>query len=182
MSWERRSEISNFVLIDSINRGGIFLTHLGKNSTSLEIKMNRVIFGAIILFFASVHQSDAAELLLFGDGDHKTFLGCLNCSEYSSESICNEYGRVGSEYSSLSIFHGYAKFGSEYSSSSPWNEYSSSNSVPIVVDERGRIYGFFTINEYRSDAVDFAETLKDIYKYSNGDLELVRDKLCNFFK
>lgn len=34
-------------------------------------------------------------LLLFGGENHKTFLGCLNCSEYDSESVFNQYGSFG---------------------------------------------------------------------------------------
>ena len=66
----------------------------------------------------------------------------------------------------------------EYSSSSPWNEYSSSDSVPIVVDRQGNFYGYFTINAYRSNAVDFANQLYKIFQMHNGDVEEVRKTLC----
>ena len=36
--------------------------------------------------------ADSTPLLLFGATDHKSFLGCLNCSQYNSGSVCNQYG------------------------------------------------------------------------------------------
>ncbi len=119
-----------------------------------------------------------SELLIFGGSGHDEFLGCLNCSEYSSDSICNGYGTYGNEYSSSGMFNEYAGFGNEYNSSSPWNEYSSSNSVPVVVDREGNFFGYFTINEYRSDRVDFSGELNAIYEAADGDLEVVRKNLC----
>ena len=119
-----------------------------------------------------------SELLIFGGSSHDEFLGCLNCSEYSSDSICNGYGTYGNEYSSSGMFNEYARFGNEYSSSSPWNEYSSSNSVPVVVDREGNFFGYFTINESRSDGVDFSGELNAIYEAADGDLEVVRKNLC----
>ena len=73
-------------------------------------------------------------------------------------------------------------YGNEYSASSPWNEYSSSTSVPVLVDRRGNFFGFFTINEYRSNAVDFAGQLNKIYKMHDGDVEEVRKTLCDWIK
>ena len=118
------------------------------------------------------------ELLIFGGSGHDEFLGCLNCSEYSSDSICNGYGTYGNEYSSSGMFNEYSGFGNEYSSSSPWNEYSSSNAVPVLVDRGGNFYGYFTINRYRSDAADFADDLAGFYEGADGDLEVVRKNLC----
>jgi hypothetical protein len=37
----------------------------------------------------------AAEILIFGGSGHREFLGCLNCSEYSTGSIWNEYSTFG---------------------------------------------------------------------------------------
>ena len=123
----------------------------------------------------------AQELLLFGGRGHDEFLGCLNCSRYDSGSICNEYGK-GSKYDSKSIFNEYGTFGSKYSSSSPWNKYSSGNSVPVLVDRGGSFYGYFTINKYRGDAVNFASDLGALFDDAGGDLEVVRRALCQAFE
>jgi len=48
------------------------------------------------------------------------------------------------------------------------------------VDRSGRFYGYFTINEYRSNAVDFAAELNSIYTRYNGDVEKVRETLCDW--
>ena len=132
-----------------------------------------------LLLLAS--PATAQSLLLYGGTNHEKFLGCLNCSKYDSDSICNEYGK-GSEYYSNSIFNEYGTYGSKYSSASPWNKYSSDDSVPVVVDPDGKFYGYFTINKYRRDAVDFASNLADLFKIVDGDLELVRENLCGIFR
>ena len=116
--------------------------------------------------------SFSQELLLFSD-DNK-FLGCLNCSEYSSESICNKYGTYGSKYNSESIWNQYGTYGSKYNSESPWNEYSSSG--PKIVDKDGNYYGRFSINTY--SGYSNSDNLKKIYEYFDGDLEKIRDSFC----
>lgn len=87
------------------------------------------------------------ELLLFGGAGHKTFLGCLTCSEYANDSVLNEYGQHGSKYRSESIFNEYGSFGSAYSSFSACSEYASD--PPVIVDRSGKYYGRLTINQYR---------------------------------
>ena len=132
----------------------------------------------LIFFIFSAQTALAKDLLLFGGSNHDEFLGCLVCNEYSSESVCNGYGKYGNEYGST-MWNEYASpYGNEYSSSSPWNEYSSSDSVPIVVDRQGNFYGYFTINAYRSNAVHFANQLYEIFQMHNGDVEEVRKTLC----
>jgi hypothetical protein len=90
------------------------------------------------------------KIMLFGGPGHKTYLGCLSCSEYASESVLNQYGRYGSAYQSESIFNRFGSFGSRYSQYSPCNPYASD--PPVIVDENGQYYGRLTVNAYRSDA------------------------------
>ena len=140
--------------------------------------MNKHIFRSAVAFFVVLSSTaNAQELLLFGGTGHDVFLGCFNCNEYSSESICNEFG-AGSAFKSDSIFNEFGQFGSEFSSSSPWNEFSSSNDVPVLVDRQGGFYGYFTINEFRSDAVDFTSNLAEMHDIADGDLEVVQKLLC----
>ena len=110
----------------------------------------------VLLFSFSVF----AEINLYSD---KKFIGCLDCGRYDSDSICNEYGT----------------YGSKYSSSSPWNKYSSSDDVPKAIDGQGNFYGYFTINKYRSNSMNISDDLEDIYESANGDLEVVREILCD---
>lgn len=126
----------------------------------------------MILFCVYSGLIFSQELLLFSDDDK--FLGCLNCSEYSSESICNQYGDYGSEYSSVSIWNEYSNYGSEFGSESPWNEFSSNG--PKIVDRDGNYYGRFSINSI--SGYSNSEKLKEIYELLNGDLKKIRDVFC----
>jgi hypothetical protein len=93
-------------------------------------------------------------LLLFGGEGHRTFLGCLNCSEYASDSVMNKYGQHGSAYATDSIFNRYGTFGSAYSASSPCNPYASD--PPVIVDASGSFYGRLTINAYAPERTRIA--------------------------
>ena len=97
------------------------------------------------------------KLMLFGGPGHKTYLGCLSCSEYDSDSLFNPYGTYGSEYSRDSIFNKYGQFGSRYSNYSACNPYASD--PPVIVDEVGGFFGRLTVNRYHSQAMGDAELL-----------------------
>ena len=136
------------------------------------------ILSILLLFSANIY---AAELLIFGGYNHDVFLGCLTCSEYNSDSICNNYGTYGNKYSDKGMFNEFAVFGNEYSSMSPWNRYSVSDEVPVLVDRDGDFYGYFTINEYKYNAVNFSGEMSSWFYQYDGDLEKVRVRLCNYF-
>lgn len=144
------------------------------------MKINFLMSILLVAYLRGVGVAEA-ELLLFGGSGHDEFLGCVDCNEYSSESICNEYGKFGNDYSSDSIWNEYSAFGNEYVSQSPWNEYSTSKSVPVLVDKQGKFYGYFTINSYRSDSVDFSDELGKLYESLSGDLEDIREAFCDAF-
>jgi len=97
---------------------------------------------------AARSQAQPAKLMIFGGEDHKTYLGCLNCSEYATDSVFNSYGTHGSPYSSESIWNHYGKYGSPYSTFSACNPYASD--PPVIVDQNGTYYGRLTVNEYQS--------------------------------
>jgi len=58
-------------------------------------------------------------LHLYGGENNKQYLGCLNCNNYDSDSIWNEYGTYGSSYNSNSIWNEYGTYGNKYNSYSP---------------------------------------------------------------
>ena len=118
--------------------------------------------------------------LIYGGKDHKQFLGCIGCGNYNSDSICNTHGSYGSKYSQDGLFNKYSTFGSKYSRDSPWNSYSSTRQTPILVDEQGRFYGYFTSNPYQTKSFSYARDLKKWYKESEGDLSLFQEKLCAY--
>jgi hypothetical protein len=132
---------------------------------------------AVWLALSTAVHGQTPALLLFGDNDHKTFLGCLNCSKYDSGSVCNKYGDTGSKYNTDSIWNRYGDFGSKYSDNSPWNKYSSS--APVIVDNSGQFYGRFTANQHATDRtkIPALNQLADIV--ANGtDLDDARNMYC----
>lgn len=137
----------------------------------------RTVFATLFSLFVSA--SVEADILLFSGANDNEFLGCYDCSKYQSGSICNKYGTYGSKYSSSSIWNKYGTYGSKYSSSSPWNKYTSSDDVPVMVDESGNFYGYLTINSYRSDAFRRARKLKQIFEEVGGDIDKLRDVICD---
>lgn len=86
----------------------------------------------LVIFLLIISISYGQTLYLYGGTNHDVFLGCINCDDYSSSSIWNEY----------------SDYGSEYSTYSPWNEYASY--PPVIVDSRGNFYGYLTTNEYHA--------------------------------
>ena len=87
-------------------------------------------------------------LILATDG---TYLGCITCSEFSSDSIFNSYGSYGSPYSATSIHNHYGAYGSPYSALSACNPYGVT--PPAVVDESGCFVTRLSLNPYVPDSV-----------------------------
>ena len=97
------------------------------------------------------------KLMVFGGEGHKTYLGCLNCGEYASDSIANQYGSYGSRYSITSMANSYGEFGSKYSTYSACNPYAAD--PPVIVDANGDFYGRLTSNAYNYQRVRDEEVL-----------------------
>ena len=114
--------------------------------------MKRILFFIVCCIF-SMHCIFSQTLYIYGGEDHDVFLGKLNASKYDSKSIWNEYGTYGSEYNANSIWNEYGTYGSAYSSYSPFNSYASY--PPVIVDEEGNFYGYFTVNKYKSKRANF---------------------------
>jgi len=93
--------------------------------------------------------------MVFGGPGHKTYLGCLSCSSYSSESLFNSYGNYGSPYSATSILNAYSEYGSSYGAYSACNPYASD--PPVIVNSGGKYYGRLTVSSSRSDGPPTAE-------------------------
>lgn len=99
---------------------------------------------------AAQNAGELPKLMLFGGLNHKTYLGCVNCSEFASDSIFNEYGLHGSEYATESVVNPYSQFGSPYSSYSACSPYASD--PPVIVDGNGEFYGRLTMNHNHPQA------------------------------
>lgn len=69
------------------------------------------------------------KLMIVGGEGHKTYLGCLSCSEYATDSVFNQYGNYGSRYAIDSVWNHYSDFGSRYSNYGACNPYA--NDPPV---------------------------------------------------
>ena len=113
-----------------------------------------------IILVLTTNANASSKIMLFGDQNHKKYLGCLNCSEFSPESIHNEFGNYGSEFSVTSINNVFGQYGSEFSPLSACNEFATY--PPVVVDDSGNYYGYLTLNDSlsRIESSDMLSWLK----------------------
>ena len=138
--------------------------------------MKRILFFIVCCIF-SMHCIFSQTLYIYGGEDHDVFLGKLNASKYDSKSIWNEDGTYGSEYNTNSIWNEYGTYGSAYSSYSPFNSYASY--PPVIVDEEGNFYGYFTVNKYKSKRANFdlVNIICEYYESIREDVDEWYDKI-----
>lgn len=138
--------------------------------------MKRILFFIVCCIF-SMHCIFSQTLYIYGGEDHDVFLGKLNASKYDSKSIWNEYGTYGSEYNANSIWNEYGTYGSAYSSYNPFNSYASY--PPVIVDEEGNFYGYFTVNKYKSKRANFdlVNIICEYYESIREDVDEWYDKI-----
>ena len=134
------------------------------------MKKTLIVFLLIVIGFSV----KAETLYIYGGQNHDVFLGCLNCNNYSQNSIWNEYGKYGSSYNAKSIWNSYGTYGSNYSAYSPWNSYATY--PPVIVDADGGFYGYLTINSYKAKRADFGLAMT-LYKY----YDLIRDDVGKWY-
>lgn len=108
-----------------------------------------IITTVFMLTAAAAHAQNDTALLLFGGMNHETFLSCLNCSQFDSNSIANKFGVYGSSFSSTSIFNHFSEYGSTFSTYSACNSYATD--PPVIVDSVGRYYGRLTLNGFHPE-------------------------------
>lgn len=104
----------------------------------------------VVTLLALVAQALAVDLLVYGGHGHREFLGCLNCSDYSSDSVWNEYSRYGF-LNDFGVWNPFGDYASPFSSYSMCNEYATD--PPVIVDKDGNFYGRLSINPYISGSV-----------------------------
>ena len=132
----------------------------------MKLRFNLLLF--VILVSQSVTVS--ARLLIFSDD---VFIGCLDCVQTISDSVCNYDGPYGRLNSPKSIWNGGGEFGSLDSPKSPW---SGSTRGPTMMDENGTIFGWFQINP--EGGYTQSKKLNDLYRSMQGDLGRIRDTFC----
>jgi hypothetical protein len=104
---------------------------------------------------AAPAAGSSAKLMLFAGPGHRTYLGCLNCSEFATDSVLNKFGSHGSPYSTESIFNRFSQFGGQFGAYSPCNPYASD--PPVIVDSQGNFYGRLTINTMHSQRTNSSQ-------------------------
>lgn len=148
----------------------------------MTINFHRIAIAHILVALAlatTAAQAQTPELLLFGGEDCKIFLGCLNCSRFDPDSVCNRSGDYGSCFKSKCIWNRFGDYGSPFGSYSPWNRFAFD--PPVIVDREGNFYGYFTSNRYnpKRTNIKFFLIFLDNVDMVNEELELARDLFCN---
>ena len=116
-------------------------------------------------------------LYLYSGDPTPVYLGCLNCGQSDTDSVCNNNGVYGDQYQMNSIWNKYGAYGSQYSSYSPWNKYSYSG--PIIIGSDNLFYGYFTVNTFRFNRTPITSFLNVLNAYSSsGDLVSTRNFAC----
>jgi hypothetical protein len=76
----------------------------------------------------------------------------VNCTEFGSDSINNQFGTYGSQFSQTSIRNEFSNYGSPFNQYSACNQFASS--PPRVYNSnRSVYYGELTLNQFRADAI-----------------------------
>lgn len=137
--------------------------------------MKKTLLILIVIFFA--FQLHAQTLLIFGGKNHDVFLGCLNCGKYDSKSIWNAFGNFGSKFNDKCIWNKYSDYGGKYSDFSPFNQYA--NYPPVIVDDDGGFYGYFTVNKYNQQRCksNLAIIICDYWEDIQDDVGKYYDKI-----
>ena len=102
---------------------------------------------ASFLLFADNALAESP-LLIYGSSGNNTrgvvYLGCINCDKFDNDALANEFGNFGSQFSSTSIYNNFGNWGSQFSNVSACNP--GAVNPPVVVDGKGTLYGYLTLN------------------------------------
>jgi hypothetical protein len=112
----------------------------------------------------------------YGDTDHETFLGCLNCGQSDTTSVCNEFGLFGNSISGTSIWNASSLYGNAYTPFSPWS--ADASYPPVIVDRNGNFYGYLTADHLFPNRTKIAVLDRLADAASRSSLKAVADKFC----
>lgn len=104
----------------------------------------------LIVIFVPFANAIAQDILIFGGSEHKDFLGCLSCNEYSSDSVWNDMSTFGWR-NGLGKWNSFGPYVNSFSGQSACNQFASD--PPVLVDRQGNIYGRLSVNEYISGSI-----------------------------
>jgi len=105
------------------------------------MKQLTILFSLIIFTSLSVK----AQLNVYGGKNHDEFLGCIDCTTEDLNSIWCIFGNYGSTRNAKSIWNERGVYGSKKSDYSPF--YNKAKYPPLILDEKGKSYGYMTINK-----------------------------------
>jgi hypothetical protein len=123
------------------------------------MKQIRTYFFLSVLILLSITTSAQKKLHLYGRENYDVYLGCMTCSDLDSKSIWNDIGTYGSDISSYS----------------PWNNLASY--PPVIVDENGNFYGYFTTNTLNSK-----RTQIKLFVYILDNYKMIKENLPEYKK
>ena len=130
-----------------------------------------ITFNLLLVFFLLFQSVPVSgRLLIFSDD---VFIGCLDCVQTISDSVCNYDGPYGKLTSPKSIWNQEGEYGGLNSPKSPW---SGSTGGPTMMDENGTVFGWFQINPV--GGYTQSKKLNDLYRSMQGDLRRIRDTFC----
>ena len=137
----------------------------------MEVQKIRAKTKILLLALFLFSSAASAEIYLFTDSNE--YRGCLDCSRYSSDSICNRYGNFGNRYSSDSIWSRYGA-GSRYDNDSPFSRYGSGLKM---VDDSGGFYGYMSMSVGGERRM--RNYLRDLWEITSGNYQEMRDIFCD---
>lgn len=104
----------------------------------------------LALFISERSDSQSEAIQIFGGDNHDVYLGCLNCSEFDSNSVANQFGKYG--WGSVGgAWNHFGNYADSYGNNSACNEYA--RKPPALVDRHGAFYGYLSVNEYLSNSI-----------------------------
>ena len=132
---------------------------------------------ATVTITASAPLPAAVTLYLYSGEATPVYLGCLTCSQFNVESVCNKFGTYGSEFQSRSIWNQFGTYGSRFNTYSAWNQFSSNG--PAIIGSDNLFYGYFTVNNFRSSRTTIQSYVNILNFYSStNNLASTRAYTC----
>jgi len=135
--------------------------------------MNKYIILLSLSILISIKVSAQNKLKIYGGKNHDQFIGCIDCSNNDLNSIWCVLGDYGSTHNPKSIWNEKGIYGSKTSKFSPYNK--KAKYPPIILDGKGKSYGYLTINKNNPKRTtdllakeiieDRDQIVKDIPKY-----------------
>src|SRR5579883_1940199 len=89
-----------------------------------------VVCTLLLAVVAVAYAQGSPEVLIFGGQGHREFLGCLNCSEMSPNSVWNDMSQYGWG-NGFATWNPFGPYKNPYGSESACNEYA--NDPPVLV-------------------------------------------------